>query len=195
MNDTLNIKSNSHKSRERERQTVKPVAKATIKKQSEFSKILNGFLGDSLIDIKSHAVNDVIIPTIKRLILDAVQSVLYPGEPRCSSKRPASKISYDSYSNTNYERERNNRRSTRNGGFSYDQIVFDTYDEARRVLMNLDELMDRYGSVRVADLYDLAELDHDWTMNDYGWRDIRNASIAAVRDGYIIRMPQARPLD
>lgn len=52
-----------------------------------------------------------------------------------------------------------------------------------------------YGMVSVADLYDLIGVTGNYTDNKYGWTDIRSASVVRVRDGYIVKMPKAMPLD
>ena len=67
--------------------------------------------------------------------------------------------------------------------------------EAQDVLDRMDELMDTYGLVRVADLYDLVGITGNYTDNKYGWTNIRNAEIVRVRDGYMIKMPRAVPID
>ena len=59
----------------------------------------------------------------------------------------------------------------------------------------MDELVDTYGVVRVADLYDLVGKTGDYTDNKYGWTNIRNAEIVRVREGYWIKMPRAMPID
>ena len=59
----------------------------------------------------------------------------------------------------------------------------------------MDEIMEEYHIVRVADLYDLVGVTGDYTDNNYGWTNIRNAKIVRVRDGYKIDMPRALPLD
>ena len=35
----------------------------------------------------------------------------------------------------------------------------------------------------------------NYTDNKYGWTDIRNASVIRVRDGYMIKLPKALPLN
>ena len=67
--------------------------------------------------------------------------------------------------------------------------------EAEDVLMRMDELMETYGLVRVADLYDLVGITGNYTDNKYGWTNIRNAEIVRVNNGYMIRMPRAVPID
>ena len=54
--------------------------------------------------------------------------------------------------------------------------------------------MDEYNIVRVADLYDLVGVTGNFTDNNYGWTNIRNAKIVRVHDGYKIDMPRALPI-
>ena len=58
----------------------------------------------------------------------------------------------------------------------------------------MDEMMETYGQVRVADMYDLVGITGEYTDNNYGWTNIRNAEVVRVRDGYKIKMPRALPL-
>ena len=79
--------------------------------------------------------------------------------------------------------------------YDYDNIILSSRGEAEDVLMKMDELMDTYGLVRVADLYDLVGITGNYTDNKYGWTNIRNAEIVRVRDGYMIKMPRAVAID
>ena len=73
--------------------------------------------------------------------------------------------------------------------------MLDNRGEAEEVLSRMDELIAAYGLVSVADLYDLVGITGDYTDNKYGWTDIRNASVVRVKNGYMIKMPKALPLN
>ena len=50
--------------------------------------------------------------------------------------------------------------------------------------------------VSVSDFYDLANVANDnYTMNRYGWTNIAGATAVRVRDGYILKLPRAIPLN
>jgi hypothetical protein len=66
--------------------------------------------------------------------------------------------------------------------------------EADEVIARLDELIDVYGMASVADLYDLVGISGQYTDNKYGWTDVSSASRIRVRDGYLLKMPRAKPL-
>ena len=59
----------------------------------------------------------------------------------------------------------------------------------------MDELIETYGSATVADLYDLVGITCNYTDNKYGWTNLRNAEPIRVRDGYMLKMPKALPID
>ena len=59
----------------------------------------------------------------------------------------------------------------------------------------MDELIDRYEVVSVADLYELVGITGNYTDNKYGWTNIRNAEVVRVRDGYVLKLPKATPIN
>lgn len=99
---------------------------------------------------------------------------------------------------TNYYDRGSSVRDTRgysNSRYSYDDVILNSRREAEDVLDRMYELLDTYKVVRVADLYDLVNITGSYTDNNYGWVDLRTAEIVRVRDGYIIKMPRAIPID
>ena len=170
----------------------------TTRKKSGFDKFKSEIISDDAKNIKSYVIGEVLIPAIKKAISDVVTNgidILLYGESRKGGNRStADRISYRSYYN-GYSSGTVDRSRTTYSSYSFDDIVLSTRGEAQDVLMRMDELMDRYGLVRVADLYDLVGITGNYTDNKYGWTNIRNAEIIRVRDGYIIKMPRAVPID
>ena len=41
----------------------------------------------------------------------------------------------------------------------------------------------------------MADLTSPYTSNKYGWTNIRSAEAVRVRDGYILKLPKAMPID
>ena len=66
--------------------------------------------------------------------------------------------------------------------------------EAEEVLDRMSEIIDTYGAVSVADLYDLVDVSGTYTDNNYGWDNLRNAEAVRVRDGYILKLPKITAL-
>ena len=74
-------------------------------------------------------------------------------------------------------------------------IILESRGEAEDVLERMDELIATSQVVSFADFYDLVGVSGNYTDNKYGWTDIRNASVIRVRDGYMIKLPKALPLN
>lgn len=194
-------KSNSHKARERKNEPVteKKVEKiisgsAKSKKKSGLQKITNVFVPEDVDDVKSYIFEDIVVPAVKDIILDAVRAFLGVNGNSRGKSSSASKISYRKYYDDRERRDRESSNRTRTG-YEYDDIILDNRGEAEDVLSRMDELIDTYGVVSVADFYDLVGITGNYTDNKYGWSDIRNASVVRVREGYMIKLPKALPLN
>ena len=198
-------KSNSHKSKEEqkspptERQKLDKIVNGTVKvkKKSELTKFAEIFLPEDISNIKNYILMDVLVPAIKNTIEDIITNgtrMLLRGEIGVrKGSSTASSISYNRY----YDQKRygeSNSVQTRSG-YSYNEIILETRGEAEEILTRMDELIDTYGLVRVADLYDLVGVSGNYTDNKYGWTNIRNAKIVRVRDGYMIELPKALPIN
>ena len=170
--NTTDYKSNSNRSKEENK--LEKIVKGPVitRKKTGFDKLKSDFISDDAKNIKSYVFGEVLIPAIKKAISDIV--------------------SYRSYYDNNYDHRSSIVRST---NYSYDDIILNSRGEAEDVLVRMDELMETYGLVRVADLYDLVGITGNYTDNKYGWTNIRNAEIVRVRDGYMIKMPRAVPID
>lgn len=181
-----------------EKRVEKPVVtgKVVAKKKSAFSKIADEFISEDAKNVKSYVFGEVLIPAIKKAISDIVRDgidiILYGGARGDGKRSTADRVSYRNYYDSGRSRE---TRPVATARYATDDIVLATRGEAQEVLDRMDELMDTYGLVRVADLYDLVGITGDYTDNKYGWTNIRNADIVRVRDGYVIKMPRAVPID
>ena len=172
---------------------------AKTKKKSEVKKLTDVFVAEDISNVKSYVVMDVLIPAVKKAISDIVTNgidmILY-GEAGHSKKHgTASKVSYGGFYKG--ERDRRDPRESRlRSGLDYDDIIFDSRGDAEAVLSAMDEIIERYKFVTVGDLYDLAQVStNNYAINKYGWTDIRMAQVVRVRDGYMIKLPRALPLD
>ncbi len=203
-------KSNSYRSKETQKNdNVKPEDRkiekvvtgvVKTKKKSKFSQAMDNFISEDAKNVKSYVFGEVLIPAIKKaisdIVTDGIDIILY-GETRGKNRRStADRVSYRSYYDDRGGRNRmNERQAIMAGSYSYDDIILSTRGEAEDVLSRMDELIETYGLVRVADLYDLVGITGNYTDNKYGWMNIRNAEIIRVRDGYMIKMPRAVPID
>lgn len=193
-------KANSHKSKaeaeKKEKEKITPVVKGNKKKQSMTRKLADNFVSDDVHNVKSYVLMDVLIPAAKKAISDIVTNgidmILYGESGRTKKRSSSDYISYNRYSSR--DRDRDYDRERTRSGYSYDDIVLDTRSEAMDVLARMDEIIDTYGQVSVADMYDLVDVSSNYTDNKYGWTNLRDAEPVRVRDGYIIKLPKAKPI-
>ena len=201
-----NLPDNSHRSRNEkqamiEGKRVEKVVHGKVKtKKNNARKLTDVFITEDVANVKNYVLFDVIVPSIKKalydLVVGALDMTLFGGRGGGSNdKRSISdKISYKDYNSISKKNERSYGNTVTTSGYSYDDIVLETRGEAESVLSRMDEIIDEYDSVRVADLYDLVGITGDYTDNKYGWTNIRNARVVRTRDGYKIEMPRALPL-
>lgn len=195
------FKPNSHKSKEPTpvpEKKVEKIVKGTVKskKKNGIDRLKDNFISEDAANIKTYVVMDVLIPAVKKAICDIVKNgvdmILY-GESGRSNRRPSEYVSYDRrYLDRGDSRFYKADRARI--GYSYDDIILETRGEAEDVLARMDELIELYGMVSVADLYDLVGITGNYTDNKYGWTNIRNAEPVHVRDGYMLRLPKVTSL-
>lgn len=200
-------RSNSHKARE-EKEGMNSAGKkvdgvifgsASRKKRSEARKFADIFIQEDVGHVKSYIFMEVLVPAIKKAVSDIIKDgtdmILYGEAGRNRKNGGPSRINYRGY----YDRE--NERRDRSSNWSrdwldYDEIIFNARGDAERVLDAMNDIISQYGIVSVSDLYDLANLDHPpYTMNKYGWTNISGAKAVRVRDGYVLKLPRAVPID
>lgn len=196
---------NSHKYKKEqesppeERKKIEKVVKGTakVKKKNEIRKFADVFISEDARNVKSYILLDVLLPAIKDAVEDIVTKgirMILRGETGVRRSSDASRVSYSRYYNERNDDRRYSETRTRNG-YSYDDIILETRGEAEEVISRMEELIDTYGIVSVADLYDLVGITGNYTDNKYGWTNVRNIEPVKVRDGYMLRLPKALPID
>lgn len=204
--DVEDYKPNSHKFKEgqkdsrNERKKLEKVVDGTakVKKKGKTSKFAEMFIAEDLSSVKSYIVSDVLIPAAKKLFVDAIKDAadmfVYGRTDRGkrSSGFRADYVSYNRYSDRKYDDRPGN--DVRRNSYSYDDVILETRGEAEEVLDTMNAVIDEYGMVSVMDLYDLVGITGQYTDNNYGWKNLRNAEPVRVRDGYMLKMPRAVPL-
>jgi hypothetical protein len=200
-----NYKPNSYKSKEEnlpattESKKAQKVVSGTVraKKRNEAQKLADVFISEDASKVKSYIVEDVLIPTIKKTIYDifteSLAMIFGFGPGRGKSSTSSSKISYVSYDK--FSSSKPNRGPVTKSTYSYDDITLESRGDAEAVLIQMDELLDKYQMVSVADFYDCVGVAGNYTDNKYGWTDLRNAQVIRTREGYKIKLPRAYPLD
>lgn len=197
-------KTNSDKSRQEQKPEKKIEAvitgNAKTRKKGEMQKFADVFIAEDANNVKSYILMEVIIPAVKKAISDIVTTgidmILYGEAGRSRKNSTTSKVSYRNYYERDSDRIRAGSAANRRSGLEYDDILFDTRGDAEAVLDAMNDIISQYGIVSVSDFYDLARVPNDnFTMNRYGWTNIAGATAVRVRDGYILKLPRAIPLN
>lgn len=196
-----NFEPNSHKHKEENKKVEKVVkGKVKTKKKNEFQKLAGSIISEDAKTVKSYILMDVLIPSIKDAIEDIVINgvrMILRGETGARSKSSSSGLSRISYNKAYDSRNgRDHSPARRTVGYNLDDIVLETRGEAEEVLSHMDDLIETYGIVSVADLYDLIGYTNgSYNDNKWGWTNIRTAEPVRVRDGYLLKLPKVCPID
>lgn len=182
----------------RERKNPDPKEKAIEKvvsgnvKQKKKGAFASVFLPGDIEDVKDYIFRDVIVPTVKRTLLDSVTnglSMMFGESSKSkSSELPAARVSYRSYYRDDRPKGREEQKSRQR--YSYDELVFENRGDAEEVLYRMQEVLDHFQIVSVADLFEMAGVTGDYTDNKYGWTDLEDAYVRGVRGGWIIDLPR-----
>lgn len=209
--DNMNISEGGDVIEKSERKSLDKVITNQPKKVKKglVSRLVGGVLGpDGLPGIGAYVSEEIIVPAIKNIIVDAVTSGVnmimygeskgggaprnYGGQPRYTghgaSHRPT--VNYTSRY-TNQQPAPSERLIPREIRQGVEEYIIEERSDAAHVLTTLTEQADMYGSVSIADYYDLIGIPSVYTDNNYGWvlESISHSSIRPVRGGHVIKFP------
>jgi len=213
---------NSHKSKDytlrpekiqpnAEPKKVEKVVEGTVlrRKKPWGRRFLDSFVGGDLQTVRSYIVMEVLLPAAKDTVADVfsqgIERMLY-GEARSTSRRtgyrPGVGPSYVNYNRATpspirpgaRDDVRNPTRRAR-ATHDFDEIILKTRVEAEEVIDRLFDLVSRYNSATVADLYDLVGATGNYTDDKWGWTDLRGAGVTRIRAGYLLDLPKPEPID
>ena len=212
--------SNRHKDKEPpeakkpEQKKVEQVVQTEVvrRKKPLGKRFINTFVGGDARGVWAFVALDVLVPAAKDMFADAVsqgvERMIY-GEAQSTGRRSGRRpnepyISYNRYSKSPSRRmvdprePRDSRREVSRRSratHDFDEIILAKRVEADEVLDRLYDLVSKYESATVADLYDLVGVSGNYTDDKWGWVDLRGAGITRVRDGYLLDLPKPEPLD
>ena len=217
----MNFPSNSDKSREMSnRPPIEPVVNATsVSSSKRRGKLASAFISPDVSNIGEWILYDVVIPSFKNLLVQALDITLNGG---LQSRRTG----YTPYSNsyTNYRGVSSGNVYNQNGSsyrygsvkpqYSEPEPVYNTSDiidyrnivinygngvdaerESARIVAEIQNEIEQYGKAPVSLLYRLCGITPDWTWERLGWTDPRQIGRKPVPGGYQIMVDNAGPID
>ena len=174
------------------------------KKKSLRKRFSESFVAGDAKSATRYVVLDILLPMAKDMVVEAISSgfeKLIYGESRryrgttLPQSGPAGYVQYNRMGQQSRlpSPQRVISRQAR-ARHDFDEIVLESRHEAEQVIDRLFEVISRYDSVTVADLYELVGLTAAHTDHKWGWADIRGAGVSRSRDGYILDLPDPIPL-
>ena len=181
-------------------------------KKGLLSRLAVGVMGpDGLPGIGTFVAEEIIKPAIKNLIVDSVTSGINKMMYRDGGGPTNRHHGYSPHRGypqppqyTNYANRYNASQSSAPQPvqpsesrvpavrYGVDDYKLTDRNDASHVLISLTENANNYGTVSVADYYDLIGVASAYTDNNYGWsaEGMARATIMPVAGGYIIKFPQ-----
>jgi len=207
MSDPTDYQGNSKKSKEpTPDKNIEKVVKGpvVVQKRTLGQKIKDTFVEADIKTVMKYVVSDVLLPAARGMIVEGaskgVERLIY-GERaqrgRMFGNGPRSQ--YNNPINRDYRDFRDPRTSppgrTRAPRLARNEFILASREEATLVLERMNDVLDMYKVVSVADLNDLvgfptSHVDHKW-----GWEFLGDVEVRPIREGFLIDLPPAEPID
>lgn len=174
--------------------------RAVIQKKSLKRRLLDVIIPDDPAALRDKIIFDYAIPGIKKGLVNGLNYFFF-GEPYRFNGIKRDGRGMTAYDRMWDDRDRRDRREERREDRgrdlrSYENIKFYDYAEAKKVLENLYDDLERYRKVEIAAIYEHANLTsmQRSTDFDFGWRNLNGSDVMGNdEDGYYIYIPR-RPM-
>ena len=210
-------KSKEDKSDDKKKEIV-PVVESTVvtkKKRPLGKRFMETFFGGDFRSAAEYLAAEVLLPEARRIIVEmawkGTERVVFgdsKARPRDSVYGPNTRFDYTSFGRDPRERRSSGRsreranlpdQSTRPGvrreRASDQDLIFTDRESAQRVIEALSLIIDKYEIVSVADLHELVGMPTVHTDQKWGWDRLVDVHIRQVREGYLLELPQAEPIN
>lgn len=202
---------NSHKQKKAEEpKPEKNIERVTtgevvVKKKTVGSKFRDIFIMADFKSVALYVVTDVLLPAAKNMIVDGaskgVERMMYgpaatrhrpygPGGPRVTYNAPVNRSYRDVISRSVAPPP---SPGPRNRTIRED-FILSSRDDADTVLERMNDILEQYEIVSVADFNELVGYPSTPIDNRWGWTSLGDVQIRQLRDGYLIDLPPAEPI-
>lgn len=205
---------NSKKDKEAAKVPAKKVERVVVnevhvQKKGVGRKFRDLFLEANLKAVIGYVAVDVLIPAAKNMLYDAIaqggkRMIFGESAQRHRGFGVGPRITYNNPINRGYSdsplRDSPSRyapavsREPRVTTYDREDFIISSKEEAELVLERMNDIVDTYEVASVADLHDLVGLPTSHTDNKWGWSRLGDVHIRQVREGYLIELPPAEPI-
>lgn len=199
-----------------------PKIQAVVRKPKTSSKFKEAIIGDGPNSVKTFLIEEILIPGLKTFVSTAANSitsgvnnsinkalfggpgVMSPQDPNLApweTRRYGYNNYYDQSYRMQYKRPANYPAPQRETRPLVESLGFTTYMAAKAALEQINDYITAYGSISVAQYYDICHVSTVFTQNNYGWTSTANMTISEYFDHeagtqmYTIEMPAPVPLN
>lgn len=176
------------------------IVKGTVKtrKKTFGHKVAKAIFAEELPDVKEHVIWDVMIPGVRDGIRNALINIvesIFGGGIR-GNRSGGTRVSYRN-GGTDYNHAYGGgvRAQRSEGLYAFEDVIFDNRGEAEAVKDQLQYNIERYGYVSVLDYYDMCGLRTRPSDANFGWTNLKNATVDRVSGGYLLRLPDVMPIE
>lgn len=181
-------------------------AEAVRRKKGLGRKFKETFISGSARTALEYMAMEVIIPSAKDMMAEAVQSgfekLIYgDARPRRGSSiggyTSLGRVNYQGMSTpTRHDAPPRSRSVVRRARQDFGEVVIQSRQEAEEVIDRMYDILSRYGTVTVANLNAMTGIPSGHTDNKWGWTALRGAKAVKLRDGgFVLELPDPEPLD
>lgn len=201
--------SNSKKRKEAESTTPKVVERVVvsdviIQKKSVGRKFKDLFIAADIRTVIHYVATDVLLPAAKNMLWDSLSKggermIFGDSAVRRRNFGSGPRITYNNPINRGYEPSSSRyapRPSSEPRGSRHirDDFLLSTREEAELVLERMNDIIDNYDVVSLADLNDLVGLPTTHVDNKWGWSSLGNVQIRQIREGFLIDFPPSEAI-
>lgn len=206
-----NYPGNSRKAREEPKEPKKiekvVTGRAVKRKKPLGKRLAETFVGGSdASSVWKYVFYDVLVPAAKDMVSDAfsqgIERMLFgdvrrPGGPR--SRASSSYSAYNRYSAPGPmmgRREEPRREVSRHARatHNFDEIIVPTMVEANAIIDQMFAVLSQYDIVTLAELYEMADVESEFTDQNWGWDNLSGAGVTRVRNGYLLDLPEPKEI-
>ena len=196
----MDYPNNSDKAKEQSgRPNVTAVTQGELKRTTK-DLVRSQFYADDASKIGQHILIDVVIPAVKKLVVDGVNGILNmifynSGSMTGSGSAPASRITIGGRSSNEYHSASKSTtvREAAERAYDLDYVIVKDMGAAEDVIRQMQLIIDQYDTVRASEFCALAGITAPYTYQDYGWDSAAVAQKIPLLDGRVkIQMPKAK---
>lgn len=214
---SMDYQGNSNKNKEekkpkKEIEKVVLTGEVVVKKKSIGTKFREVFIEADFRNVRQYVFWDVLIPAARDTVTDMVKKgvdrLIY-GETaiRRRDYGPGPRVTYNRAIDRGYV-DRGYRdpmtspprgrmpsaREPQSQRYNQDTFILTTREDAATVLERMNDVLDQVEVVTLADLNDLIGLPSNYIDNRWGWINLRDVQIRQVREGWLLDLPAAEPI-